>query len=300
MAWKFRPNHAHYFPGDIYIVGGPWYGAGAGVPWNQWFRICKDSAGIPLNTAGIVANIMFAREQFPNPVETSGTDGVYELRNRQSFWDSAGLRINSFDLDTTLNYWLIGSNKGIAANRNFVWGRDSTIPSAAAGYSMSHNINFSTDANGGTNWIVYNNTKPCFGLGQYRALSFVMHDPKAIQAVSSGIIAGLPTESVLSDLGTQIKTKEAIYRHMSGQLYTMARPRTVYNFPQVLAPNIPPFPGDPIVIDDTILGFSEPGNQVVLTTCGDMTYQWGNMGSGNYDAPTKLNINAIGVPTRYR
>jgi hypothetical protein len=91
-----------------------------------------------------------------------------------------------------------------------------------------------------------------------------------------------------------------MYRHLAGQLYETARPRTTYNFSTVTAPNIPPFPGDPIVISDSILGLSTSGNQVALTTCGDMSYQWGNMGTGSYDAPTKLSINAIAVHPRYR
>ena len=127
-----------------------------------------------------------------------------------------------------------------------------------------------------------------------------MWDHKAVQAISSGLTGGQYIESMLSDTSLQITTKESMYRHLSNQLYNMARPRTVYNFPRVLAPNIPPFPGDPIVISDTILGLSTSGSQVVFTTCGDMTYQWGNMGSGDYEAPTELNIQAIGVHSRYR
>jgi hypothetical protein len=117
-----------------------------------------------------------------------------------------------------------------------------------------------------------------------------MWDPKAVQSVSTGLTSGLYVDSVLTDLSSQVKTKESMYRHLAGQLYETARPRTTYSFSTVTAPNI----------SDSILGLSTSGNQVALTTCGDMSYQWGNMGTGSYDAPTKLSINAIAVHPRYR
>jgi len=127
-----------------------------------------------------------------------------------------------------------------------------------------------------------------------------MWDPKAVQSVQSGLTAGLYVDSMVSDAALQIKTNESMYRHVAGQLYETARPRTMYNFPRVTAPNIPIVPGDPIVISDKILGLSAPGSQVMLTVCGDMTYQWGAAGRGDYEAPTNLSINALGVHPRYR
>jgi hypothetical protein len=247
--------------------------------------------------------VLFTKEQFSGPVPIPvPTDGSYELRNEQIFLSNSlgDTRIDSYNLDTSFDYWLICSNQGISGNYRFGWGRDS-VGTTALGMSKTHSSTFSTNTDGGANWVDdIGGNKAAFEVGRYRSHSFVTYDPKAMQAVSSGLTAGQVVETVLSDISPQIRTRQSMYRHLSNQLYNTVRPRTVYNFPSVLAPNIPPLPGDPIVIDDTILGFSEPGNQVVLTICGDMTYQWGNMGSGNYEAPTILNIQAIGVHPRYR
>ena len=89
---------------------------------------------------------------------------------------------------------------------------------------------------------------------------------------------------------------------MANQLYYMAKPRANYAVPAVTAPNIPPMPGDTVVINDSILGFSQPGNRVVFARCGDFDLSWGSFnGSGlSYDAPTKLNINPVGNITGYK
>jgi hypothetical protein len=100
---------------------------------------------------------------------------------------------------------------------------------------------------------------------------------------------------MVTESAIEITIRDSMVRYMAGQLYDKSRPTTTYSFPSVMAPNIPPFPGDPIVISDSILGFSTSGQQVVLTTCGDMSYQW-----GDYQAPTILSIQATGVHPRYR
>jgi hypothetical protein len=133
-----------------------------------------------------------------------------------------------------------------------------------------------------------------------RSIEFRLWDTKAAQAIQSGITAGHFISSTLSDLSPLVKTNEAMYRHMAQQIYNMARPRTTYNFPTVTAPNIPIFPGDPIIISDSVLGLSTTGNPITQTICGDMTYTWGAMDRGDYEAPTILSINAVGVHPRYR
>ena len=157
--------------------------------------------------------------------------------------------------------------------------------------------------NGGSSWVpaaAGNLFLPCFGIGRYRSTPYTMWDPKAMNSVQSGISGGQPIESIITETAVQITTRDSMVRHLAVQLYAKSRPRTSYSFPSVLAPNIPPFPGDPIIINDSVLGLSTTGKQIALTTCGDMTYQWGNMGSGSYEAPTKLNIQAIAVSPRYR
>ena len=114
------------------------------------------------------------------------------------------------------------------------------------------------------------------------------------------MLNGQAIEAMITETAVQITTRDSMVRHLASQLYTKARPTTSYNFPSVLAPNIPPFPGDPIIINDSVLGLSTSGNQIALTTCGDMSYQWGNMDTGSYEAPTNLSINAITTHPRYR
>jgi hypothetical protein len=65
----------------------------------------------------------------------------------------------------------------------------------------------------------------------------------------------------------------------------------------VTAPNVPVLPGDPIMISDSVMGFSTAGQQVMMTTCGDMTYSWQ---IGDYQAPTILSIQPICNPTFYK
>lgn len=297
LAQKFRPPHTHFLPGDIFVCGGQSGTGGTLTNWTSRFRICKDNAGVPLNAAGIVANIDFLSQQFTEPLPAVDAQEVFIVANEQIFYNSANVRIDSFDLDTTKDYWFIASNDNIpAGTRLFQWAQRLASTSA---FMVNSSGTLSTNSAGGSGWLT-SGGNPCFAMPRRRSIIYNMWDPKAIQAVQSGITNGLCVDSMLSDISTQIKTKESMHRHLSGRLYTMAKPRTNYNFPRVLAPNIPPFPGDPIVIDDTVLGFSEPGNQVVLTTCGDMTYQWGNLASGDYEAPTILNIQAVGVHPRYR
>jgi hypothetical protein len=104
---------------------------------------------------------------------------------------------------------------------------------------------------------------------------------------------------MITESAVEIKDRDSLGKYMINQLYNKARPTTIYNFPSVMAPNIPPFPGDPIVISDTILGLSTSGNQVVFAECGDMSYQWGDMDRGGYQAPTILSIQASATHPRY-
>lgn len=302
-AVKFRPTHSHFIPGDIYVVGAAWSTVGGGSAFNWWARICQDSGGVPKDAGGIVVNILFDGEKnWSSPTPTTET-GNYHLGNVCTFFSSSAILLTpqEFSLDTSKDYWFIMSNRNAGANERFSWGQNANIADNT-GIAMRHISTFSTDSAGGGNWsqIAAGQLLGCFAAGRYRSNASTMRDPKAMQSVQSGITGGQGIASMIPEAPIQIKTKESMYRHIAGKIYDKARPRTMYNFPTVVAPNIPPLPGDPIVIDDTVLGFSEPGNQVVITTCGDMTYQWGSMGSGNYQAPTILNINALGVHPRYR
>lgn len=303
-AYKFRPPHSHWFAGDIYIVG-IYCAATAVLPWTVRFRICQDSGGLPQNAGGIVANI-----DFPGSAEVFGktlnnpathTDEGWRVSNEQIFYNPSNVKIDSFDLDTTKDYWLIISNDNIPTGNSptpaFTWPvqRDTTGCTGAFG-------GLSTNSAGGTGWAVFDPPgsirMPCVALPRVRAEAFECSDHKAVKFMGSGLATtgGNFIESSLSGIPSTIKTREAMQRYMVNQLYYMARPRVNWNMATVTAPNIPIIPGDPILISDTVMGFSASGGQAVMATCGDMTYSWQ---IGQYQAPTILSIQPVTNPTHY-
>lgn len=304
-AVKFKPNHPHWLPGDIYVLGSMYtqmnseLGTHVEPAWR--FRIVADTGNTP-NNGSVVANIDFPPGEFPNEDGTAGTP-PRNWANTQFFNDTSNNPISEFTLDITRYYWLMLSDENTvssnpAVNIDMRWGLANVTNLTTL--HQSDSATMSTDSNAGNGW----NAPTVGNIGVFfprqRSHSFFMYDPKAMQAVESGLTAGLPTDTLLTDAPSQVTTFDSMYRFMQQQTYNLTRPRTVYNFPTVMASNIPILPGDPIVISDSILGFSTSGKQVVLATCGDMTYQWGAMGSGSYEAPTNLSIQAIGVHARYR
>ena len=304
-AVKFRPTHSRITPGDLYLVGANWNSGGVNtVPDEYAVFFCKDSGtGVPLNTGGIVGGYFYFRTNFQAPLPTTYSLGLSTLINDGFCYDRSNGPTGApgdFLLDTTRDYWLIFGRTGSSGNQ-FTVGRN--MYATLSPNLLVHNSNFADITNGGSGWVAAasgNNFLPCFGIGRYRSTPYTMWDPKAAQKVQSGLSGGQYIESMITETAVQITTRDSMVRHIASQLYTKARPTTSYNFPAVLAPNIPPFPGDPIIISDSILGLSTAGNQIALTTCGDMTYQWGNMGTGSYDAPTKLSIQTTAVHPRYR
>jgi len=302
-ARKFRPSHNHFLPGDIYIKG---YDAvvqdsspgGNFAEMPKWrFRIAIDNGGVPGN---VVANIDFDGKDFPNSWRDDVNAPDLQLVNESSFYDAGNNRIDSFDLSTVSDYWFILSNDnsvpfaGGGAYRYFGWADD---PDSNAPMLKGPAGSSSNSSGGGSNFNTSISTRGFVAMPRRRSQAYNMWDPKSIMAMSSGLTNGQRVHTTLSDLSPLVMAKEGIYRHLQTSLYNMARPRTLYNFPTVTAPNIPPLPGDPIIINDDVLGFSNTLNQVVITTCGDMTYDWQ---IGQYDAPTKLSITAVGLHPRYR
>ena len=301
-AIKFRPTHTRITQGDIYVVGAQWTtNASFNFPEEILLFICRDSgAGVPLNTNGIVGLYVYFRSNSPYPLQTAYDKGLSTLMNDGYCYNVVSSATGDFSVDTTKDYWLIFSKTQIA-NHRFTVGRN--MYGIGNPNIMMHTSNFADGINGGSSWVAVpsaNNVLPCFGIDRYRSTPYTMWDPKAMVNVQSGLSTGQPIESIITETAVQITTRDSMVRHLASQLSTKARPTTSYNFPTVTAPNIPPFPGDPIIISDSILGLSTTGNQIALTTCGDMTYQWGNMGSGSYEAPTKLSIQATGIHARYR
>lgn len=296
-AVKFRPTHTRITPGDVYIVAAQW-----GTSYNViQLRFCKDSGtGVPLNTNGIVGVYEYFATNWQQPIPPAYDITLSKLVNDGYCYNRTLAAVGDFYLDTTRDYWLIFRVLSFAGGHLTV-GRN--MYATVSPNLVVHTSGFSDITNGGTGWVpasAGNLYLPCFAIDRYRSTPYTMWDPKATQNISSGISGGQYIESMVTETAVQITTRDSMVRHLASQLYTKARPPTLYNFPAIMAPNIPPFPGDPLIISDDILGFSTSGNQVVLTTCGDMTYQWGNMGSGSYEAPTKLSIQATAVHPRYR
>lgn len=302
FAFRFRPTHSHFLPGDIMIVGSEMTTSGSVDPWVTRMRIVGPNAigSTTPNNLPVLVNIDFLKTNFASPVPINADEAGFTVLQEQIFYDGSNVKINSFDLDTTKDYWLIISNDNLPTNnQRFYWARKTTTANNIS--SNNSGASLSTNATAGTTWTaIPTDNHFCLSLPRRRSLAFKIWDPKGIQAVQSGLTFGMYVDSMLSDVSARITNRDSMYRHISNQLYNMVRPRTSYNFPRVLAPNIPPVPGDPIVISDSVLGLSTSGNQVTLTTCGDMTYTWGEMERGNYEAPTILNIQAIGVHSRYR
>ena len=301
-AVKFRPTHTRITPGDVYVVGSQWNTtAGPSLGNEVSLYFCKDSGtGVPLNTNGIVGAYTYFQTNFQYPLPTAYNIGTSTLLNDGYCFDRASAATSDFYLDTTKDYWLI-FRKNADTGFQFSVGRN--MYATLSPNLVTHTSNFADITNGGSSWVpaaAGNLYLPCFQIGRYRSTPYTMWDPKATQNVQSGLGAGQYIESMVTETAVQITTRDSMVRHLASELYTKARPTTSYSFPAALAPNIPPFPGDPIVISDSILGLSTAGNQIALTTCGDMTYQWGNMDSGSYDAPTKLSIQTTAVHPRYR
>lgn len=297
LAFKFKPTHTRHFASDFMFVGVLYQASIANLPpSDQQVIICKDVAGSP---GGTVALVTFNAEQFRDPVPLLPLqDNDYQIHVGDAIVNIADSTIGQTYLDTTQNYWFIIDLAAGQSGTRLLIGRNQLA--TGSNYKINTGPSFAGPGGGGTSWGALTANTGAIAVGRYRSHSLVMWDPKAVQAVSSGLTAGQYVDTVLTDLGSSVTTFESMYRHLANQMYITPKPRTVYNFPAVLAPNIPPFPGDPIVISDTILGLSTSGNQVMLTTCGDMTYQWGSMDRGDYQAPTILNINAIGVHPKYR
>jgi len=293
VATKFRPTHTRYTASDIYVaICYTSAGSATLTPSEPILRVCRDAGGVPQNVGGIVGNIIFTVDAFQSPLPTTGsTIDNLTLANEGYYLNMITGSLGEIYLDPTKDYWLIMSNSNITGDKRIFWARNQLLTGTN---TYTHGSNFSTATAGGSGWVASANT-PAFAVGRYRSNVLQMWDPKAVQNIQSGLTAGQYIDSLITDASLEAKTNEAAYRNMAAQIYERARPRTLYNFPTVTAPNIPVVPGDPIVISDSVLGFSTTGNQVVLTTCGDMTYSW-----GDYEAPTNLNIQAIGVHQRYR
>jgi hypothetical protein len=299
QATKFRPTHSRWLPGDIFVNINQ---ISSADPWDVRLRICTDSGGLPLNTGGIVANIEVPASSLvkSNPNSNSTVAG-YQIVDTYKFLNTSLAPIASFNLNTNQDYWLIFSSyNNPASSSSWTLGCQDSLGSNNAIYKIGASRSSgsaSSNTNGGTGWAV-NTFAPLIGLPRRRSIAFNIKDPKAIANLGSGLpTGGSVIESSVPISSSIVKTTDAMYKHLTNQLYFMGKPRANFSMSRVTAPNIPVYPGDPIIISDTVLGFSASGGQAVIAKCGDMTYTWN---IGEYQAPTILNIQPVTTVTRYK
>jgi hypothetical protein len=295
-ATKFRPTHSHWLPGDLYIVA-YYFNNNAATPVQApktRFRICTDTGGVPTNVGGVVANIEFNIDAFGSMNETLGVNSTVTISNVQQFFNPSNTTIQSFDLDTTKDYWLILSDDNMLSNRVTFW---KTNDALAPLNIKVHTANMSSNTAGGSTWVNQLQNMPMYGMPRLRSQAFSCGDPKAVNTFSTP----LTIESTLTNIPSSIKTKEAIQKYMINQMYYMARPQPTYSTFRVSCPNIPILPNDPLMIVDSTLNFSTSGNQAVVATTGAMSYEFGQRGgTGNsISSSLYLNITPVGFATHY-
>lgn len=300
VAQKFRPRHTTWRRDDFFWAGQAHNNATAEADCGPVFCIAgPDTANTP-NSLNILYYMVPDKSAFHLPVSTTSQAGIV-----QSFaiLNNAALRTDLFELDTTKDYWMVMADYNSSATgtgKYFQWFKRSTSTGTISTHSSGGFIVPGTTSTLGTGWASPSTGLMWFATPRQRSVAYQAWDPKAIIAMQGGTLRAGLVQSTLSALPSYIKTKEAMYKYMATQLYYMARPRYNFNFPAVTAPNIPPLPGDPILIQDSQLSFlSNSGQRAFMATCGDMTYSWGNMGSGGYQAPTILSINAVAQHTTY-
>lgn len=311
IARKFRPTHGHFFSNDFYLVLSQVFGSTSGgrKPYNPIFCIVDDAGtGTPANKVPLV-EVSF----WPSSFSSSGinADGGTVV-NEAAFADPlTGNILASQDiiLDTSKDYWFImtainsQSTPGNTAEKNTLWWTDTSKNCTIATGSKTVMPIGSPPSNTGSPWTVTTGNAPLFAMPRIRAVPYDAWDPKAINAIGSGLpTGGTSIETTLANIPSIIKTKEGMYKYMVQQLNYMAFPRDNFSMGMVTAPNIPPVPGDMIVITDTKLRYSTVGNPVVMSKIGDMNYSFGSFdGQGmTYEAPTKLSMNPVTTVQRYK
>jgi hypothetical protein len=303
-AWKFKPPHSVWLPGDVYILA-DYVNLDAtpiDVDPKVRFRICTDNAGVPTNAGGIVANIEFNNGAFGHlPTSTEGATNAV-ASNDQEFFDSTNSIIPSFTLDTTKYYWIIMSDDNQPSSTQYHEWRSTGIGITSTN-CMDHTTNMSSDSAGGSSWAYRNASGPLWFVGRTRSQAFECADPKAIKTLGSGLgtTGGNHITSTLSGMPSSITTREAIQRYLINQLYETARPQVRWTGLRISSPNTPILPNDPLLIVDSTLGFSSAGNPAHVLTTGDMSYQFGERGGdgNNLVSGMYLNIEPVGYATHY-
>lgn len=299
-AQKFRPPHSHFLPGDIMITGTEATTTANTKSWIPRIRICSDSGGLPMNSGGIIANIDFLPDVFDSPLIAGPTAASLQLLSDQIFYNSSNTRIDSFDLDTTKDYWLIVSNDNIpAVNGTVFYTGYKTGGTGLIGNSTT----MSTNTNGGSGFYSASGFTLIFAMPRRRSQAFECADPKGIAAVGSGLgtTGGNHITSTLSNIPSSVTTKPAIQKYLINQEYFMARPQVSWSTFRVSVPNTPILPNDPLLIVDSTLLFSTAGRQAITATTGAMTYEFGSRGgTGNsIQGSLYLNLQPVGFANHY-
>jgi len=306
MAQKFKPPHSHFLSGDVWC--GLSQRADDGIARSEVFRIAgPDTANTPAQL-NVIANLIFQKPGLSWPTGTLFSD--LSISNDYVMLDSTGASIDSFDLDTTKFYWLINAQVNYHIGTFPIYYARSTRRTSLTGATKweTPNAGESTNAvsSGALNgWAASGDTHPLwFSMPRRRSLSIVMWDPKAMNNYGYGVptTGGFPVDSLLPAAPSFIKTKDQWYKWMQFQFYDMVKPRSNFSLPKVSAPNIPILPGDILILNDSVLGWSGPGNEPIICRQGDIKYQWSEFDGGGKrnQSESVLTLNPVGLPARYK
>lgn len=291
---KFRPTHSHFLPGDIWVMCRLLGDPATITPLTTRFRVITDTAGVPTNVGGVVANIDFGPQVFGLGPTVSVDDPSYRFTNEESFFSPANARITAFNLDTTKDYWFLQSDDNAATGPDCIWAAQSTGNVT----TCFHTTNMSSDSAGGSGYTISTGqVAPFWAIPRRRSQAFECADPLSIAAVGSGLATteGNHITSTLSNIPSSVTTKEAIQKYLINQLYFMARPQVSWSTLRISVPNIPILPNDPLMIVDSTLLFSTSGRQAVTATTGSMTYEFGSRGGTGNSIQSSLYLNIVPV-----
>jgi hypothetical protein len=202
--------------------------------------------------------------------------------------------LGSVDLDENTDYWLMLSSVNSTPTIYWRWYYDLSGPStnvetatAAPGTSSS------TD--GGTGWTMSRDKVMVFTQTRFKAEPYNCLDVL-------GVRKRLLIESVIPSFPQQIVTKQGAAKYILGFIQETARPRRVFDFPDLTVPNKPINAGDTAIIVDPRFNFSTPGHAVVYGQITDMRHSFGIKNGGLSTASigqTNTSLSVVQYPQSY-
>lgn len=199
----------------------------------------------------------------------------------------------SNDISVNDYYWLIFSSVNATATEYWRWFTNRLVDQRGESMTAAPGTSTATDA--GSGWTATPGYSQMIVTTRFKAEPFGILDEKAINE-------NILIESVAQGFPQQITSKLAASKYLVGLMQYSARPRRVFQFPNLTVPNQPVFPGDIAYIVDSRFNFSTSGNPVVSGTITDLNYTFGvkNAGlSSNSKGMGSLALNVVGYNQFY-